>query len=1182
MRKIRRSLSFIAESSEGLYYWITPDGNRRRVRFEEHLRDVQSHPSAFRVTDAQLKIADAYISALQNGAIRIGIEGTTIDIAINRSKFDNSQYDAILSIIDSNYARLEHGYISIWSCDGYKKNAYGGYIGINKKSKTFDTKDLDLAERYLKTLLHSTSHDDLLTEREDLGFYYWITPDGKIHRVPVEGHEGYVKMYPSKFGLTRSDCDMVGCYTSAYRAGAIRVGLDPGYFYCDCDFGMNYTNTVCINSLISLLDSKYDDIRDATFRIDSLRGMQRPYVAGSLAHPAGVKRIVGVDATVKYLKSLSVKISESASTIVTESTPSGHISLWLDDERNPRDAYIKANFGSSGDELWVKTASEAIEILQTGLVYRVSLDHDLGDKNIAGSGMDVVNFIEEAAYNKTIPPLEIKVHSQNSVANPRMKIAAANAIRYFNESSMTVSKDDILMLEGGAAGHMSHLYDDKTMTFAELKALITDIATGNIQYTEKLDGQNIQLSYDPLTKQVVYARNRGQQLKLGATIKEFKSKYEPDHPIYAPFIDALNAFDSAVKKFSPAALKTLFGDSKSRIFYNCEIVDSRSSNVIKYDINSIVIHTSGHVIATAKDVIPLEDASKVELLRKQLQQSKVPNITVSAAKKLNISLPAVGKASNAKIASLQRTLKLGDSNVVGDLVKSGIVSQIKKSLPTLSQQSVTALTAKVLGDDSTNIDALIKKYPDMLKIKMDVKSVYRSGANLYKKAIRPLELIVNEFAMQILKNVDSEFIRDPSKERQRLRAELAAATKKLETVDTEEGKEFVRRQLEKINADMISSVEGIVVSKGDKVFKISGVFAGINQLLGAIKFGKAGVQLNESTAMTSHEACWITANKTKIAVPNDKIHSDVVYKVLEHCKLSDEDSELVSQFMHNGERGGWQIQELLVKNSYAVRIRFQDEQAAIEGNFDLLDRLKKQITELCEDAGVSSIYYDAYLGGVCHASNEIPMRRFKPRVNFSSFLGSEYAVPIMNESKSSSVISIVPGSFKPPHSGHWAMIKHYAKNSDVCYVIISDPKNAVRSSEGGKVVTAKTAKAIFEIYAKADDVSNVEFVITTYGPVQWVYEYVGETAPDGSKVILGVSDKGDDAARYGNLKKYQKKTVTVKIQPYTAVSDGKNIVSASDFRNALDLNDPKKLIKFLPSTLSTIEIKAVVKLLLGK
>ena len=95
MRKIRRSLSFLAESSEGLYYWITPDGNCRRVRFEEHLRDVQSHPNAFRVTDAQLKTADAYISALQNGAIRIGIEGTTIDIAINRSKFDNSQYDAI-------------------------------------------------------------------------------------------------------------------------------------------------------------------------------------------------------------------------------------------------------------------------------------------------------------------------------------------------------------------------------------------------------------------------------------------------------------------------------------------------------------------------------------------------------------------------------------------------------------------------------------------------------------------------------------------------------------------------------------------------------------------------------------------------------------------------------------------------------------------------------------------------------------------------------------------------------------------------------------------------------------------------------------------------------------------------------------------------------------------------------
>ena len=67
--------------------------------------------------------------------------------------------------------------------------------------------------------------------------------------------------------------------------------------------------------------------------------------------------------------------------------------IWLDDERDPNDPKIQKLFGSIGDETWVKTAYEAIELLTRNQVSHISLDHDLGEPG-AGTGLHVARFIE--------------------------------------------------------------------------------------------------------------------------------------------------------------------------------------------------------------------------------------------------------------------------------------------------------------------------------------------------------------------------------------------------------------------------------------------------------------------------------------------------------------------------------------------------------------------------------------------------------------------------------------------------------------------------------------------------------------------------------------------------------------------------------------------------------------------
>jgi len=58
---------------------------------------------------------------------------------------------------------------------------------------------------------------------------------------------------------------------------------------------------------------------------------------------------------------------------------------------------------------------------------------------------------------------------------------------HFNESN--------LILEGGAAGHMSHPFDNKSLTFGDFKKLIESGLSGELNFeedpTEKTDGQNL-------------------------------------------------------------------------------------------------------------------------------------------------------------------------------------------------------------------------------------------------------------------------------------------------------------------------------------------------------------------------------------------------------------------------------------------------------------------------------------------------------------------------------------------------------------------------------------------------------------------------------------------------------------------------------------------------------------------
>lgn len=95
--------------------------------------------------------------------------------------------------------------------------------------------------------------------------------------------------------------------------------------------------------------------------------------------------------------------------------------VYLDDERTTPNGWKR-----------VYWPEEAIQLLKTGKVTHISLDHDLGDDE-RGTGYNVITWIEEQVVLNGFTPPEITVHSANPAARVKMESGIKAIRRLHNE-----------------------------------------------------------------------------------------------------------------------------------------------------------------------------------------------------------------------------------------------------------------------------------------------------------------------------------------------------------------------------------------------------------------------------------------------------------------------------------------------------------------------------------------------------------------------------------------------------------------------------------------------------------------------------------------------------------------------------------------------------------------------------
>lgn len=409
-------------------------------------------------------------------------------------------------------------------------------------------------------------------------------------------------------------------------------------------------------------------------------------------------------------------------------------------------------------------------------------------------------------------------------------------------------RDSQLVMEGGAAGHMSHPFDEKDLTFGDFKKIIEAGLQGQLNFeeepTEKTDGQNLFATVKD--GKVYFARNKG-EMKNPMDLKTFKQKFEAHKSplVQDTFQFAAEDLANSLNKL-PAKDLEVFNNGKS--FMNMELIYSKNPNVIYYDRDIIqfhgIKHTDGEGNIIGEDNKP---ARSIVAAMQKLNVDMGKTFTVIPPQIVKIGKDIDFEQNKAKfikqVEDLKNRYKLSDSDEVSKYHEMWWREQIDKNFPDLQQDYKEGLLLRwAYGDKKTlNMRSLAKEVgkdeADAIK-KFDKEDFKKKQ----KENIRPFEDLFLELGSVILKNASNFVAANPTAEMQRLHTQIRTEADKIKKGGDVKQIEKVMAELDRLNRiggiESIIPTEGIVFRYKGKVMKLTGTFAAINQLMGIIKYGR--------------------------------------------------------------------------------------------------------------------------------------------------------------------------------------------------------------------------------------------------------------------------------------------------------------------------------------------------------
>jgi len=406
---------------------------------------------------------------------------------------------------------------------------------------------------------------------------------------------------------------------------------------------------------------------------------------------------------------------------------------------------------------------------------------------------------------------------------------------------------------GGLAGHMSHLHENPDLTFKEIKDVFGKASNGELIGTEKTDGQNLMISYSVKNGEARAVRNKGEIKQGGLSPEGLAQKFKGRGDLTKAFVESFTTFEKAVRSLEPEVQMMIFG-SDADIYYNSEIQDPRTRNVVAYDHKTLNIHNVGHVYYDKETgEIKSADVSKnAKTLDKALEtmQQSIQDEEYNIQKGAVRNLQALSDDTAMKIAvqKLEREISsagISDNQTILDYLKARIEPFIDNQIQ-LDKEQKKMLFSRIfnLKDEKGEKVGLRDLYKIVPKEQKGlIKDIVGESKFLLQKAIEPVEVIIHEFAVEMLKGLQSAFILDNVAEVVRMRQALAKEIQQIEASGNEEAIEVMQRHMRKLGSveNISTAAEGFVFDYDGYTYKFTGNFAPVNQIMGLLKYDRTKI-----------------------------------------------------------------------------------------------------------------------------------------------------------------------------------------------------------------------------------------------------------------------------------------------------------------------------------------------------
>ena len=409
-----------------------------------------------------------------------------------------------------------------------------------------------------------------------------------------------------------------------------------------------------------------------------------------------------------------------------------------------------------------------------------------------------------------------------------------------------------LIAEGGAGGHMNHPYDDHALTFNDMKEMVSRALQGRLDIeeavTEKTDGQNIFVTFKD--GQIGFARGI-RTIKNPMSVQAIQDKFAGRGAVSRAF--GLSAEDLA-EAFSRVDQKKLNGIFKNgKVFANMEIIYPETKNTITYEIAVLQFHNLVEFdLETGKAV--LTDMTGGKLIQSVVQEANAHlQKTFSFIPPHQIKLGRITdfedqqQAFFNEIDQLKDRYALKETELVTEYHKAWWAEVIEKQAAkmnySISENILDDLVYRWAFNVKTTRITNILKGIESEEFKTWVTTFDKNDFKTYQKQnMEPFENIFLRLGVVVLKNAQNFLSANPDKAVQDLKQDFSSTIEQLQTADNINALNKLEHELKKIERlggiDAIVPTEGVVFVYKGKTYKLTGAFAPINQVVGALKYAR--------------------------------------------------------------------------------------------------------------------------------------------------------------------------------------------------------------------------------------------------------------------------------------------------------------------------------------------------------